>query len=59
MEEVQGAGPIFYIEGAVPEVEGPGIHHMCPKLHGVSCETWPAQKGVAPSIDGTSRDEND
>ena len=40
MEESQGAGPIFYIKGAVPEDEGPGMHHLCPRLHGVSCETW-------------------
>ena len=43
MEEIQGAGPIFYIKGAVTEDEGPGIHHLCPKLHGVSCETWPTR----------------
>ena len=59
MEEVQEAGPIVYIKWAVPEDEGPGIHHLCPKLHGVSCETWPAHKSVAHSADGTSRDEND
>ena len=25
MEEIQGAGLIFYIKGAVPEDEGPGV----------------------------------
>ena len=59
MEEVQGAGPFFYIKGAVPEDEGPSLHHLCPELHGIGCETFPAHKGVEHSVDGTNRDEND